>query len=203
MPVRHRRPIVEPEVNDGFTLARDPRGRRVPTVASHRQPSQETPHEDLPHRHHSRRRHRQGSRSRRPARCWRRWPRATARFALRVRELRLGRRLVPRARRDDAGRRPGRAARQGRDPVRLGRRPAHPRPHHAVGPAPEDLPGLRPVRQRAADAHPARHRRRRSSAAARRTSTGSSCARTPKASTPASAAACTRAIRSRPRPTCR
>ena len=49
--------------------------------------------------------------------------------------------------------------RQGRDPVRLGRRPAHPRPHHAVGPAPEDLPGLRPVRQRAPDAHPARHRR--------------------------------------------
>ena len=37
--------------------------------------------------------------------------------------------------------------------------PRHPRPHHAVGPAPEDLPGLRPVRQRAADAHPARHRR--------------------------------------------
>jgi tartrate dehydrogenase/decarboxylase/D-malate dehydrogenase len=28
-----------------------------------------------------------------------------------------------------------------------------------VGPAPEDLPGLRPVRQRAAHAHPARHRR--------------------------------------------
>ena len=78
---------------------------------------------------------------------------------LRVRELRLGRRLLPRARRDDAGRRPGRAPPQGRDPVRLGRRPAHPRPHHAVGPAPEDLPGLRPVRQRAPDAHPARHRR--------------------------------------------
>ena len=78
---------------------------------------------------------------------------------LRVRELRLGRRLLPRARRDDAGRRPGRAPRQGRHPVRLGRRPAHPRPHHAVGPAPEDLPGLRPVRQRAAHAHPARHRR--------------------------------------------
>jgi hypothetical protein len=52
-----------------------------------------------------------------------------------------------------------RAARQGRHPVRLGRRPAHPRPHHAVGPAPEDLPGLRPVRQRAPHAHPARHRR--------------------------------------------
>jgi hypothetical protein len=28
-----------------------------------------------------------------------------------------------------------------------------------VGPAPEDLPGLRPVRERAADAHPAGHRR--------------------------------------------
>ncbi len=37
--------------------------------------------------------------------------------------------------------------------------PAHPRPHHAVGPAPEDLPGLRPIRQRPSDAHPARHRR--------------------------------------------
>ncbi len=43
--------------------------------------------------------------------------------------------------------------------------PAHSRPHHAVGPAPEDLPGLRPVRQRPADPHPARHRWRRSSAA--------------------------------------
>ena len=80
-------------------------------------------------------------------------------FPLRVRELRLGRRLLPPARRDDAGRRPRRVARQGRDPVRLGRRPAHPGPHHAVGPAPEDLPGLRPVRQRSPDAHPARHRR--------------------------------------------
>ena len=36
-----------------------------------------------------------------------------------------------------------------------------------------------------------------------RTSTGSSCARTPKANTPASAAGSTRAIRSRPRPTSR
>ena len=84
---------------------------------------------------------------------------ASSALPVRVRELRLGRRLLPRARRDDAGRRPGRTARQGRDPVRLGRRSAHPRPHHALGPAPEDLPGLRPVRQRAADAHPARHRR--------------------------------------------
>ncbi|MDC6127867.1 hypothetical protein PPH41_07740, partial [Burkholderia gladioli] len=32
------------------------------------------------------------------------------------------------------------------------RRPRRARPHHAVGPAPEDLPGLRPIRQRAADA---------------------------------------------------
>ena len=96
---------------------------------------------------------------RRPAGAARRWPQPSGALPLRVRELRLGRRLVPRARRDDAGRRPGRAARQGRHPVRLGRRPAHPRPHHAVGPAPEDLPGLRPVRQRAAHAHPARHRR--------------------------------------------
>ena len=81
------------------------------------------------------------------------------RVPLRVRELRLGRRLLPQARRDDAGGRSECAARQGRDPVRLGRRSAHPRPHHALGPAPEDLPGLRPIRQRAADAHPARHRR--------------------------------------------
>jgi hypothetical protein len=61
------------------------------------------------------------------------------------------------------------ALRQGRHPVRVGRRPAHPRPHHAVGPAAEDLPGLRPVRQRAAHPHPAGHRRARSSAAARTT----------------------------------
>ena len=94
------------------------------------------------------------------------------RVPLRVRELRLGRRLLPRARRDDAGGRPGRAPRQGRDPVRLGRRPAHPGPHHAVGPAPEDLPGLRPVRQRAPDAHPARHRRPAQALQARRPELG-------------------------------
>ena len=65
-----------------------------------------------------------------------------------------------------------------RHPLRLGRRPGHPRPHHAVGPAAADLPGLRPVRQRAADAHPARHRRAAARRARPATSTGSSCART-------------------------
>jgi hypothetical protein len=49
--------------------------------------------------------------------------------------------------------------RQGRDPLRFRGRPAHPRPRHAVGSAPEDLPGLRPVRQRPPHAHPARYRR--------------------------------------------
>jgi tartrate dehydrogenase/decarboxylase/D-malate dehydrogenase len=85
--------------------------------------------------------------------------RADGSLEVRVRGFRLGRRLVPRARRDDAGRRPRGTEGQGRDPVRLGGRPAHPRPHHAVGPAPEDLPGLRPVRERASDPDPAGHRR--------------------------------------------
>jgi tartrate dehydrogenase/decarboxylase/D-malate dehydrogenase len=45
----------------------------------------------------------------------------------------LGRRLVPRPWRDDAGRWPGRVARHGRHPVRFGGRPAHPRPCHLWG----------------------------------------------------------------------
>jgi isocitrate/isopropylmalate dehydrogenase len=44
-----------------------------------------------------------------------------------------------------------------RDKDAIGWRPAHSRPHHAVGPATENLPGLRPIRQRAPDTHPARH----------------------------------------------
>ena len=72
---------------------------------------------------HSRRRHRQGSHPRGPARAARRWPRASAASRFEFAALRLGRRLLPRARRDDAGRRPRCAARHGRHPVRLGRRP--------------------------------------------------------------------------------
>ena len=44
-----------------------------------------------------------------------------------------------------------------RDLVRLGRRARRARPHHAVGPAARHLPAVRPVRQRAPDAHPAGH----------------------------------------------
>ena len=44
-----------------------------------------------------------------------------------------------------------------RHPVRLGRRARRARPHHAVGPAARHLPAVRPVRQRAPDAHPAGH----------------------------------------------
>ena len=98
--------------------------------------------------------------------------RGQAGFAFAFDGLRLGRRLVPRARRDDAGRRPRCAAREGRDPVRLGRRSRHSGPRDALGPAPRDLPGLRPVRQRAADAHPAGHRRAAEALHAARTSTG-------------------------------
>ncbi len=57
------------------------------------------------------------------------------------------------------------SARQRRHSVRLRRRPAYSRPHHAVGSAAEDLPGARSIRQRAPDAHSSRHRCDRSSAA--------------------------------------
>ena len=53
--------------------------------------------------------------------------------------------------------RPRLAAHGGCDLFRRGRRSQHPRPPHALGPAAADLPGPRPVRQRAPDAHPARH----------------------------------------------
>ena len=35
--------------------------------------------------------------------------------------------------------------------------PVHSRPYHAVGPATQDLPRLRPIRQCASDAHPSGH----------------------------------------------
>ncbi|CAA9423447.1 MAG: D-malate dehydrogenase [decarboxylating], partial [uncultured Ramlibacter sp.] len=114
--------------------------------------------EDLPDRMHSRRRDRQGSGARGPAGLAGAGDGA-GRAALRVPQLRLGWRLVPPARRDDAGRWAGCVARHGRHLVRLGRRPRYPRSRDALGAAPEDLPGLRPVRQRAAHAHPAGHRR--------------------------------------------
>ena len=51
--------------------------------------------------------------------------------------------------------------------------PDVPGPHHAVGPAPRDLPAARPVRQRPADAHPARHHAARcATSAPARSSTG-------------------------------
>ena len=81
-----------------------------------------------------------------------------ARFAFEFTEFGWGGDWYRRHGTHDAGRRPRCAARHGRHPVRLRRRSGHPRPHHAVGPAPEDLPGIRPIRERAADAHPARHR---------------------------------------------
>ena len=56
-----------------------------------------------------------------------------------------------------AGRRARLAAHRRRDLFRRGRRSRHPGPHHALGPAAADLPGPRPVRQRAPDPHPARH----------------------------------------------
>ena len=72
----------------------------------------------------------------------------------------------------------------------------------AVGLAAAVPPRVRPVRQPAAGAADARHRRaggapRRQPRASRARSTCTSCARTPKASTPASAGACTKAPRAR------
>ena len=59
-----------------------------------------------------------------------------------------------------------------RDLFRRGRRARRARPHHAVGPAPADLPGLRPVRQCAPDAHPAGHHQAAARRRRRATSTG-------------------------------
>ena len=114
-------------------------------------------HEDLLDRSHPRRRHRQGGRSRPASRCWPRIAKREGSFAFKFDHFDWGGeyykkhgRMMP-----ENGREQICQAR--RDPVRLGRRSRHPRPHHAVGPAARDLPALRPVRQRAADAHPARH----------------------------------------------
>ena len=82
---------------------------------------------------------------------------ADGRRQVQLRNLRLGLGLLPQARRHDAGRRPGEAQEVRRDLLRRGRRARRPRPHHAVGPAAADLPGLRPIRQRPPDQDPARH----------------------------------------------
>jgi tartrate dehydrogenase/decarboxylase/D-malate dehydrogenase len=55
-------------------------------------------------------------------RCWKPWPRRAALSSSSSRTS-TGAATTTAARRDDAGRRPRGAARQGRDPVRLGRRP--------------------------------------------------------------------------------
>ena len=75
--------------------------------------------------------------------------------------------------------------------------PSGARPHRRLGAAPAAAAALSAVRQPAADAAAARPRRRRSPTAARATSTWSACARTPRASTPGSAAASTSARRTR------
>ena len=67
--------------------------------------------------------------------------------------------VVPRARRDDAARRPRPAPRLRRDLSRRRRLPGRPRPRLAVGPAPADPPGLRPVHQPATGAAPRGHPR--------------------------------------------
>ncbi len=75
---------------------------------------------------------------------------AAARAGPRARdhELRVGLGALPAHRPDDAGGRPRAAARVRCDLLRRRRRARHPRRRHALGPAPRDLPGLRPVRQR-------------------------------------------------------
>ncbi len=78
------------------------------------------------------------------------------RIHARDRPLRLGLRLVSQARRVHAGRRAGLAAHRRCDLFRRGRRSEHSGPHLALGPAAADLPGLRPIRQRPPDPHPAR-----------------------------------------------
>ena len=59
-----------------------------------------------------------------------------------------------------------------RDPVRLRRPSRHPRSHHAMGPAPRDLPAVRSIRQRQADPHPARHHLAAAQCRRARSSTG-------------------------------
>ena len=114
------------------------------------------PNEDLHHRCDPRRRHRDrghlGRRRGAAGACQARRP-----LRLQGRSLRLGRRVLQEARPHDAGERPRPDQEARRHPVRLGRPSRHSRPHHAVGPAARDLPAVRPVRQRPADARSARH----------------------------------------------
>ena len=114
-------------------------------------------------------------------------------FRARVHRLRLVVRSLAQDRQDDAGRRHG-AAQGVREHLPRRRRLAgRARSRLAVGPADPDPPRLRPVRQPAPGA-PVRGRAvRRSPTASRATSTSGSCARTPRASTARSAAACSRA----------
>ena len=107
-------------------------------------------------RSHSGRRHRAGGDRRRP-RGARGLRRARWRLQARRHRLRLGLRLLQEARRHDAARRPRAAARLRRALLRRRGCAGRARPHHALGPAPRDLPAARPVRQCPPDPHPARH----------------------------------------------
>ena len=86
-------------------------------------------------------------------------------FKLHVKHFDWGSDYYKKTRPHDAGGRPRAAQGLRRHLLRRRRRARRSRPHHAVGPAAADLPGLRPVRQRAADPDPAGHllaaRRRR------------------------------------------
>ena len=106
---------------------------------------------------HRRGRHRAGGDLGRP-RGARSLRRARRRLCVRRRALRLGLGLLQEERHHDAPRRPRAAAEVRRHLLRRGRRARRARPHHALGPAPRDLPAARPIRQRPADPGAAGHR---------------------------------------------
>ena len=89
------------------------------------------------------------------------------------------------------------AAEVRRDLPRRDRRPARAGPRLGVGADPAAPPALRSVREPAADAAAAGHHVAAGGPQRRRTSTWSACARTPRASTAASAAGCTSARRTK------
>ena len=118
---------------------------------------------------------------------------AALQLRARVHRFRLVVRPLRQDRQDDAGRRHGDAEGVREHLPRRRRLAGRARSRLAVGPADPDPPRLRRVREPAARA-PVRGRAdRRSPTASRARSTSGSCARTPRASTARSAAACSRA----------
>ena len=97
---------------------------------------------------------------------------ARRRLRARLRSFRLGLGALQEDRRLHARRRARPDQGPRRHPFRRGRRARRARSHHAVGPAARHLPALRPVRQRAPDAHPAGHHQPAAGGDRARSSTG-------------------------------